>query len=78
LSQVSKGGEKENLFWFESQKKAFSELKHHLHSAPVLTLLDLQQPFGIATDIYDYTISAVLTQQGHIVAYHNGTLADIV
>jgi hypothetical protein len=30
LSQVTKGGAKEKLFWSESQQKAFEELKHHL------------------------------------------------
>jgi hypothetical protein len=62
LSQVTKGGAKEKLFWFESQQKAFGELKHSLFSAPVLTLPDLQQPFEIKTDSFDYVIGAVLTQ----------------
>jgi hypothetical protein len=54
LSQVTKGGAKEKLFWSESQQKAFGELKHRLCSAPVLTLPDLQQPFEIETDAFDY------------------------
>ena len=78
LSQVTKGGEKAKLCWLESQKKAFVELKHHLCSAPVLTLPDLQQPFEIETDATDYAIGAVLTQQGHPMAYHSETLSDIV
>ena len=47
LSQVNKGGGKEKFFWSESQKKAFNNLKHRLCSAPMLTLLNLQQPFEI-------------------------------
>jgi hypothetical protein len=78
LSQVTKGGSKEKLFWFESQQKAFGELKHHLYSAPVLKLLDLQQPFEIETDAFDYVIGVVLTQHGHLVAYHSETLSDTV
>ena len=66
LSQVTKGGAKEKLFWCESQQKSFGELKHRLCSAPVLTLPDLQQPFEIETDASDYAIGAVLTQQGHL------------
>ena len=62
LSQVTKGGAKENLFWSESQQKAFVELKHCLCSAPVLTLPDLQKPFEINTDASDYAIGEVLTQ----------------
>jgi hypothetical protein len=69
---------KKSFFWSESQQKAFFELKHHLCSAPVLTLPDLQQPFEIETDASDYAIGAVLTQQGHPVAYHSETLSDTV
>jgi hypothetical protein len=78
LIQVTKGGVKEKLFWFESQKKLFRELKHHLCSAPVLTLLDLQQPFEIKTDASDYAIGPVLTQHGHPVEYHSETLSNTV
>jgi hypothetical protein len=78
LSQVTKGGAKEKLFLSESQQKAFRELKHCLCSAPVLTLLHLQQPFEIKTNASDYAIGAVLTQHGHLVAYHSETLSDTV
>jgi hypothetical protein len=78
LSQVTKGGAKEKFFWSESQQKAFGELKHCLCSAPVLTLPDLQQPFEIETNASDYAIGAVLTQHGHLVAYHSETLSDTV
>jgi hypothetical protein len=78
LSQVTKGGAKEKSFCFESQQKAFEYLKHRLYSSPVLTLPDLQQPFEIETYASDYDIGAVLTQQGHPVAYHSETLSDIV
>eukprot|EP00253_Pinus_taeda_P010552 PITA_10552 len=78
LSQVTKGGAKEKLFWPESQQKAFAELKHRLCPDSVLTFTDLQQPFEIKTDASDYVIGVVLTQQGHLVAYHNETLSDVV
>ena len=78
LSPATKGGSKEKLFWLETQHKAFVELKHRLYCAPVLTLLELQQPFEIETDASDYAIREVLTQQGHPVAYHNETLSDTV
>ena len=60
LSQDTKGGARAKLFWLEPQEKAFTELKNCLCSAPVLTLLDLQQPFEIEKDAFDY--GAVLTQ----------------
>ena len=69
---------KENFFWSESKHKEFSELKHHLYSAPVLTLPDLQQPFEIEIDASDYSIGAVLTQHGNPMAYHSETLSNTV
>ena len=50
-------------------------MKHRLCCALVLTLPDLQQPFEIETDASDYAIGAVLTQQGHPVAYNSETLS---
>ena len=44
----------------------------------MLTLPDLQQPFEIETDAFDYAIWAVLTQQGHLVAYHSETPSERV
>ena len=45
LSQVTKGGSKTKFVWAKSQQQAFEELKYHLCLAPILSLLDLQQPF---------------------------------
>ena len=53
-------------------------MKNRLCSVPVLTLLDLQQPFEIETNASDYAIGAVLTQQGHPVAFHSETLSHTV
>jgi hypothetical protein len=78
LSQVIKGEAKAKFFWSESKYKAFGELKHRLCSALVLTLPDLQQPFEIKTDAFDYAIGEVVTQHGHPVAYHSETLSDTV
>eukprot|EP00253_Pinus_taeda_P004503 PITA_04503 len=78
LSQVTKGGAKAKFFWSESQQKAFRDLKDRLCTAPVLALPDLQQPFEVETDAFDYAVGAVLTQDGHPVAYHSETLLDTV
>jgi len=78
LSQVTKGGAKEKFFWSKSQQKEFIELKHHLFSAPVLALPNLQQPFEIETDASDYAIGVVLTQHGNLVAYHSEPLLETV
>ena len=45
-----KGRVKEKCFWSETKQNEFCKLKHHLCSAPVLTLPDLQQPFEIEID----------------------------
>jgi len=78
LSQVTKGGVKEKLFWSESQQKAFIDLKYRLYTAPVLTLPNLQQPFEVEKDASDYAIGAILTQHGNPVAYHTETFSGIV
>ena len=62
LSQVTKEGEKEKLFWFEAQQKAFTELKYCLCATQMFTLLDLQHPFEIETNASHYAIGVVLTQ----------------
>eukprot|EP00253_Pinus_taeda_P035977 PITA_35977 len=72
------GGAKAKFFWSESQKKAFTELKDRLCSAPLLTLPDLQQPFEIETNASNYVIGVVLIQHGYLVAYHSETLSDTV
>ena len=44
----------------------------------MLTLPGLQQPFEIETYASDYAIGAVITQQGHSVAYRSETLSNTV
>jgi hypothetical protein len=78
LSQVTKGGGKANFVWAKSQQQAFDDLKHRLCSAPLLSLLDLQQPFEIEIDALDYVVGAVLSQHDHLVAYHSETLSDVI
>jgi len=78
LIQVTKGREKDFFFLSKTQQQMFFELKNHLCSAPVLTLPDLQQPFTIEIDAFDYAIGTVITQHGHPVAYHSETLSDTV
>ena len=78
LSQVTKGGGWENFVWGKEQQKAFDDLKHHLCSARVLSLPDLQQPFQIDIDASDYVVDTVLTHHGHPMEYHSDTLSDVV
>jgi hypothetical protein len=78
LNQVTKGSGKENFAWGKAQQQVFDDLKHRLCSGPVLSLPNLQQSFEIETDASDYIVGAVLTQHGHLVAYHSETLSDTV
>ena len=56
----------------------FVALKHRLCLTPILSLLDLQQPFKIEIDASDCAVGAILTQHGHPMAYHSETLSDAV
>jgi hypothetical protein len=76
LSQINRGGGKVKFVWGWSQQKVFDDLKQRLCSALVLSLPDLQHPFEIETDSFDYVVGIVLTQHSHPVAYHSETLSD--
>lgn len=78
LNQVNKGGGKSKFVWDESQHKSFEELKHHLCSTLVLSLLNVQQPFEIEIDASNYVVGEVLTQHGHPMAYHSEILSYVV
>ena len=78
LNQVTKGGGRENFTQGKAQKRAFYDLKHHLCSALVPSLPDLQQPLKIETNASNYVVDIVLTQHGHLVGYHSEIVLDIV
>jgi len=78
LSQVTKGGGRETFMWGKEQTWAFDDLKNHLCLALVLSFPDLQKPFKIDIDAYDYVVGAVLTQHGHLIAYHSEKISDTV
>jgi hypothetical protein len=78
LNQVTRGGGKEKFVWGLSQQQAFNDLKKFLCSTPLISILDLQQPFEIEIDALDYVVGAILTQHGHPMAYHSKTLSDVV
>jgi len=78
LYQVTKGDGKAKFMWGGKQKREFYDLKNHLFSAPVVSFPNLQQPFEIETDAFDYVVGTVLTQDNHLVAYHSETLSYIV
>ena len=78
LIQVAKCGGKVHLFWVESQQKTSEELKHHLCPTLILYLHDLQKPFEIEIDTFDYVVGKIHTQHGHLMAYHSETLTNSI
>lgn len=55
--------------WSTVEEQAFQALKKALISALVLALLDFTKTFVIETDVSDIGIGAVLSQDGHPIAY---------
>lgn len=66
---------RKNAFkWSPQAQVAFHPLKQAMKTTPVLTLPDFTQPFCIETDACASGIGAVLSQQGHPVAYYSKAL----
>uniref|UniRef100_A0A8I6X987 Reverse transcriptase domain-containing protein n=1 Tax=Hordeum vulgare subsp. vulgare TaxID=112509 RepID=A0A8I6X987_HORVV len=60
--------------WATEAQTAFDLLKKAMTSMHELTLPDFSKPICIETDACDSGIGAVLTQEGHHVAYYNKSL----
>lgn len=60
--------------WTAEAQVAFEKLKESMASTSVLVLPNFQQPFAIETDACDTCIGAVLTQNGHTVAFYSKAL----
>ena len=61
---------KNTLFsWTTAHDQSFQALKQALSSSPVLALPDFSKPFSIETDASASGIGAVLTQEGHPLAF---------
>ena len=61
--------------WSTVHDAAFHALKHALTSAPVLALPDFSKPFSTETDASGTGIGAVLTQDGHPLAFLSKSLS---
>ena len=57
--------------WTAKENKAFNELKKRLMSGPLLVLLDLKKTFEAHCDASGDSLGAVLSQEGHPIAYES-------
>jgi hypothetical protein len=60
--------------WPNDADAAFNSLKQAMCSAPVLTLPNFSEPFEIETDACEKGVGAVLSQNGHLVAFFSKAL----
>ncbi|MCO5603397.1 hypothetical protein L7F22_057547 [Adiantum nelumboides] len=63
-----------NVSWRESQQKSFDKLKVAIAAAPILTIVDPNEPFVLETDASGDAMGAVLMQKGCPVAFESKKL----
>lgn len=66
--------QKDSFIWTEEATEAFKRLKEAMTSTPILKLPDYTMEFTVETDASNTGIGAVLTQQGHPLAYFSKAL----
>lgn len=64
-----------NFSWTPESLAAFTNLKHALTTTPVLALPDFTKQFVMETDASGIGIGAVLSQDGHPIAYLSKALS---
>ncbi len=62
--------------WNSEAGEAFQQLKKSLTQDPLLVHPDTSKPFTVHTDASNYAIGAVLSQNGHPVAYYSRKLLN--
>ncbi|XP_031479944.1 uncharacterized protein LOC116250461 [Nymphaea colorata] len=73
LTHMLKKGE---YTWSEKAREAFVKLKAVMMNAPVLALPDFSKDFVIETDASDIGVGAVLSQEGHPIAFMSKALTE--
>lgn len=66
---------KDAFKWSTNADEAFSKLKQGITSAPVLALPNFKHPFILETDASGSGVGAVLSQNGHPIAYFSKKLS---
>ena len=62
------------ISWGEAQQRSFEKLKVALAVAPILDIVDPNEPFVLETDASGETIGAVLMQGGRPIAFESKKL----
>ena len=57
--------------WTTKENEAFNELKKRLMTGPLLILPDLKKTFEVHSDALGDSLGAVLSQEGHPIAYES-------
>ena len=60
--------------WTAKENEAFNELKKQLMYGPLLILPDLKKTFEVHCDVSSDSLVAVLSQEGHPIAYKSHRL----
>ena len=63
-----------DISWGEAQQRSFEKLKVALAVAPILDIVDPNEPFVLETDASGEAIGAVLMQGGCLVAFESKKL----
>lgn len=65
---------KQAFLWSEPAQQAFQSLKQAMTNTPVLALPNFEKTFVVETDACNTGVGAVLSQEGHPVAYYSKAL----
>ena len=60
--------------WNQKCEDSFKKLKTLLTTAPILRIVDHNKYFIVCTDACNDSLGAVLTQEGHAIAYESRNL----
>ena len=60
-----------NFYWNEKYEDSFKKFKTLLASTHILRIADPNKDFIVCTDACNDSLSGVLTQEGHVIAYES-------